>query len=208
MTISTASTAAIAALEAAINRALDMDQTTAERLGQLENDVFHIRCEMPEIDLYILPGQGYLKLLGNFEGVWTVQVCGPASEFVRVFTASDKGVALINGGLNIRGDSAALQKLQDALSGLEVDWESHLATVIGDIPAHQLGRVLRGSIHWGGKARSSLLRQAEEFIHEEARFAPSRSEVEDFDNRIKKLDSGAMRLRRKLRQLERRFGET
>jgi ubiquinone biosynthesis protein UbiJ len=45
------------------------------------------------------------------------------------------------------------------------------------------------------------LRQLEEFIHEEARLAPSRLEVEDFYQDVQQLNQRVDRLQARIRQL-------
>ena len=52
----------------------------------------------------------------------------------------------------------------------------------------------RGLFSWSRQAGDSVLRQLEEFIHEEARLAPPRAEVEDFYDDIDKLGQRVDRL--------------
>ena len=98
--------------------------------------------------------------------------------------------------------------MRKIISALDIDWEAPLVDVLGDVAGHQLAQLLRGAYGWGRQASSSLGRQLEEFIHEEARLSPPRLELEDFYRdvqqlglQVDRLESRARRLRKRLQQL-------
>jgi ubiquinone biosynthesis protein UbiJ len=202
---STLNAAALAALERAINAALGMDTATREQVARLAGKVFCIDCTVPAVRVYVAPGSGELRLYGHHEGEVSCTVSGAASDFVTLLGADDKPSALVNGNLRISGDSAPLLELEKSLARLELDWEQRLALLVGDVAAHQLGRAVRGSARWGRTARDSLLRHVEEFIHEEARLAPPRLEVEDFFADLRATAQRAERLEAGLRRIGRRI---
>lgn len=203
---STLNAAALATLERAINTALQLDPATHAQVAALDGKIFLIQCTAPELCMHIFPTVDGVLLKGTHEGHVSCAVSGPASEFVILLGARDKASALVNGGLRITGDSAPLLALERALSKLDLDWEARLAVLIGDIPAHQIGRAVRGSARWGRSARETLLRQVEEFVHEEARLAPPRLEVEDFFSDLRKLEQDSERLEARMRRISRRIG--
>jgi ubiquinone biosynthesis accessory factor UbiJ len=211
---STLQAAALAGLERAINAALDMDPATREKIGALAGEVFALQCSVPELQVYVVPAASEVNLYSHFEDTPSCTVSGAASDFVALLGAADKASALVNGNLRIKGDSAPLLALEKALSGLDIDWEQRLALVLGNAPAHQFGRAVRGSARWGRETHNTLLRHVEEFIHEEGRLAPPRLEVEDFFDdlrglaqRTERLEAGMRRLSRKLETLASRRSE-
>lgn len=202
-------TAALAALEAALNRALQLAPATAAELAQLQDSLFALHCTSPAVDLYLQPGEDSIRLMGIYEGPVTTSVRGQASDFAELATAEDPAAALINGSLELHGDSAPLIALQKALAGLDMDWEAPLVDSLGDVAGHQVAQVLRAAIGWGSQASSSLTRQLDEFIHEEARLTPPKLELEDFyrdvqqlEQRVERLQSRTQRLRRRVQQLQ------
>jgi ubiquinone biosynthesis protein UbiJ len=202
---STLNATALAALERAINGALEMDGLTAARIAGFEGKVFGIHCSVPVLDVFVVPGSGGIRLLGHYEGRTDCSVSGAASDFVALLSAPDKASALVNGALRIAGDSAPLLELQKALGALDLDWEQRLGVLLGDIPAHQIGRAVRGSLRWGRASHDALLRHVEEFIHEEARLAPPRLEVEDFFHDLRILAQDTDRLQASARRVARRI---
>jgi ubiquinone biosynthesis protein UbiJ len=202
-------TAALAGLETAINGALELAPEGKSDLGRLEGRVFALHCTAPPLDFYLRTGADGISLMGVYEGDVTTSVRGLASDFAELATANDPAAALINGKLEIGGDSAPLIELQRILSSLDVDWEAPLVELFGDVAGHQLAQLLRGGVSWGRQASGSLLRQLDEYVHEEARLTPPRLELEDFYRevqelamRTERLQSRAARLRKRIQRLQ------
>jgi ubiquinone biosynthesis accessory factor UbiJ len=201
-------TAALAALETAVNRALALSAGSADALAPLEGCVFALHCTSPTVDVYLEPESTGIRLMGIYDGPVTTSIRGEASDFTELATSNDPAATLINGNLELVGDSAPLIELQKTLSHLDVDWEAPLVDTLGDVAGHQVAELLRGTFRWGKQAGDSLSRQLEEFIHEEARLSPPRLELEDFYRdvqelgmRVERLQSRARRLRKKLLQM-------
>jgi ubiquinone biosynthesis accessory factor UbiJ len=201
-------TAALAALEAALNRALTLSPHSGAELARLEDCVFALHCTAPRLDIYLHPGAQGMRLTGVHQGPVTTSIKGEAAEFTELATSSDPTATLINGGLELEGDSAPLLELQHILATLDMDWEAPLVDTLGDVAGHQLAQIVRHAFAWGKQASASLARQLEEFIHEEARLSPPRLEVEDFYGdlrelglRVDRLQSRTERLRQRLQKL-------
>lgn len=203
----TVHTAALAALEAALNRALSLSPGSADSLAALEDCVFALHCTAPKVDFYLQPQGDQMRLMGLYDGPVTTSIRGEASDFTELAASKDPAATLINGRLELVGDSAPLIELQRALSQLDIDWEAPLVNTLGDVAGHQLAELLRGAFSWGKQASAGLSRQLDEFIHEEARLSPPKLELEDFYRdiqdlglRVERLESRARRLRKKLRE--------
>lgn len=205
----TVHTAALAALEATLNRALELAPGSRQELERLSECVFALHCTAPVVDVYLQPSAQGIRLMGIHDGEVTTSVRGEASDFTELATSKDPTATLINGKLELQGDSAPLIELQQILANLDPDWEAPLVNTLGDVTGHQLAQMLRGAFSWGRQASDSLGRQLDEFIHEEARLSPPRLELEDFYQdvrdlglRVERLQSRTERLRKRLRALQ------
>ena len=201
-------TAVLAAVERGLNRALELAPEAASELEPLEESVFALHCTAPAMDVYLMPEDGQIRLMGIYDGPVTTSVRGSASDFAEVVTSKDPAATLINGQLELEGDSGSLLQLRQIVADLDMDWEAPLVAVMGDVAGHQFAQMLRATYGWGRQASTSLTRQLEEFIHEEARLSPPRLELEDFYRdiqalgmRVERLQSRADRLRRRLQKL-------
>ena len=198
-------TAALAGLEGAMNRALQLAPQGRADLAELEGCVFKLQCTAPELDLFLEPGGRGIRLMGIYEGDVTTTVRGVASDFTELATSEDPAASLINGKLAVEGDSAPLLELQQILGKLELDWEAPLVEALGDVAGHQIAQIIRAVFSWGKQASTSLLRQLDEFIHEEAQLTPPRLELEDFYRDIQKLTLRTERLQSRTDRLRKRL---
>lgn len=196
----------MAALEAVINRALSLSPDGQQELAKLAGCVFGVHCTAPTMDAYIQPNaKGRIRLMGTYEGNITTRVTGSASDFTELASSEDPTATLINGSLELDGDSAPLIELQKLISALDVDWEAPLVEVLGDVAGHQLAKVLRGVHSWSRQASDGLMRQLQEFIHEEAKLCPPRLELEDFYSDIAQLTRQVERLQSRISRLRKRI---
>lgn len=198
-------TAGLAALETALNRALALSPQSSAELARLQDCVFALHCTSPELNLFLHTGEQGIRLAGMHEGPVTTSVRGEASDFTELATASDATATLINGRLELEGDSAPLIELQKILGHLDIDWEAPLVEHLGDVAGHQIAQVIRHAFSWGKQASRSLARQLGEFIHEEARLCPPRLELEDFYGDVRELGLRVDRLESRTERLLQRL---
>jgi ubiquinone biosynthesis protein UbiJ len=120
---------------------------------------------------------------------------GPAPESV-----------LQRGDVLIEGDAELAQKFRELARLLRPDLEEELSLVVGDVPAHQLGRLARLALGFGQRAaRTTLMNLAEYLGHERADLVP-RNEGEQFLSGVERLREGVDRLEARLKLLARRRG--
>jgi ubiquinone biosynthesis protein UbiJ len=87
---------------------------------------------------------------------------------------------LQRGDVRIEGDAELAQKFRELALLLRPDLEDELSGVVGDVPAHQLGRLARAAFGWTRKAASTTVRNAAEYFAHERRDLVPRSEAEQF----------------------------
>lgn len=193
--------AGLAALEAVINRALALDPATRLRLGELSGHVFLLHCTRPELGIYLIPDPDGVRLCGTWEEAADTTLRGSATEFSRLLLADDPANALINGQLELHGDTQALIELQTIAHQLDIDWEAPLANLFGDVVGHQLGRGIRSGLRFGRQALTGLRRQFDEYLLEESELVAPRWQVERFFRDVDQLAMRTERLEARLRKL-------
>jgi ubiquinone biosynthesis protein UbiJ len=119
-----------------------------------------------------------------------LQLAGPAPEDV-----------LRSGAVMIRGDTEIARKYRELAALLMPDPEEELSLVIGDVPAHQLGRLARGAFTWSRHAAATALQNIGEYLgHERADLVP-RAEGEQFMAEAERLREDVDRLEARINQL-------
>lgn len=197
--------AALAAAELAINQALRLDPLTCKALAELDDRIFAIRISDLDLELFIQIRASGIVLLSHFDGQVTTRISGPIKAYSQVLTSEDKASALINSELKLKGNSAPLIRLQEILADLDLDWEAHMAALIGDVPAHLLGQTARQLSKLGSRVRQAFLRHLEEYIHEEGRLSPGQLEVEQFYRDIHRLNVDTDRVAARIDKLKARI---
>ncbi len=199
------SSAALARLEDVVNRALQLDPSSGAKLAQLDGERFSLELLEPNLSLGLAVNGQQLKLILGAVSKPSTALRGRWSEFAAVATARDPAAALINGDIQVSGDTAPLLALRKLLAELQLDWEQPLAEAFGDIAAHQIGRGLRAGHKWLQHTGKNLRRQLGDFLLEESRLLPHPLQAEALYRDIDELSARSERLEAKLRRLQQRL---
>lgn len=106
------------------------------------------------------------------------------------------------GDVTIRGDAELAQKFRELAMLLKPDVEEELSKLIGDSPAHQALRLVRGIAGFGRRAASTSVRNVAEYLAHESRDLVPRAEAEDFYRGVERLREDLDRLDARTRLLE------
>lgn len=197
--------AALAGLENVINRALQLDPSSASKLAALENNAFALELTEPDLAMSINIASGQLHLSHGVIEQATTTLKGHWGEFAKIASAADPAAALINGNVVITGDTAPILELRRLLSELDIDWEQPLADAFGDVAAHQIGSGLRAGQRWIRSASKNLRRQLEDFLLEESQLVPHPYQTENFYTELEDVSARTERLEAKVRRLQQRL---
>ena len=190
------------ALELLVNQALKLDPATREQMLRLSGKSIGIECTEPALEIVILIHNDAIELQAFSGQKATSHLTGNLAAFSELLTAEDKVAALINGNLRLQGDSQLLMELQKILQNLDLDWEFQLAKLIGDLPAHWLGKLSRDTLGWLKATQPVFMRHLQEFIVEEAQLSPTRQEIEQFINAVQDTVQSVERLEAKITRLK------
>jgi len=113
---------------------------------------------------------------------------------------------LQRGHVAISGDAEIAEKFRELLELLRPDFEEELSLITGDVPAHQLARLMRASASWGTQAAGTALRNLAEYLAHESADLVSRNEGEQFLRGVDALREGVDRAQARLERLEQPAG--
>ncbi len=201
------SAAITATLEAAINRYLALDPDTLIRLRELQGRVIAVQWRNTQQTLYFLPHDRGLQLLAHFEGVPDTLLTGNPLALAELGLGQDKSRTLFSGEVTIQGDTETGQRFQAILEAMDIDWEEHLSHILGDVAAHQLGRLSRRGLAQARQTGHTLQLNLSEYLQEEARLLPTRIEAENFSADMDRLRMDADRLTARVTRLQSRLAE-
>lgn len=193
--------AALAALEAGINRYMALDPEGAGRLSALHGRVIVIEVIGFGTRIFVIPGTNGIQLYGDYAGEPDCTLRGTPMALARMGTSQQKEDQLFSGEVQIEGDTHLAQAFGDFAGGLEVDWEEQLSRLLGDALAHQVGSRVRAAGRWGRRTGDILAEDVKEYLQEEARLLPGRYEIQAFLDEVDQLRDGVERLAARVARL-------
>lgn len=194
-------------IERAVNALIKLDPDVMAELSGLHGKVVRIELDGLPIALNLAPGEdGRLQVLDELEHGPDATLAGSPFDLLKA-RDSEKGVAqLFAGRVRLDGDNAVAQRFSRALGRLDIDWEEQLAQLIGDIPAHEIGRAARKAKEQGERLQSRGSETLSDYLTEETRLLPHRFEVEAFLGDIDTLRDDTDRLEARIARLENKGG--
>lgn len=124
---------------------------------------------------------------------------GPMS--LMALAGSSPEAVLQRGDVEIRGEAELAAKFRELGRLLRPDLEEELSIAIGDVPAHQVGRLARAALGWTQQAASTTVRNAAEYLAHEKRDLVPRAEGEQFLQGVDSLREDVDRLEARLQLL-------
>jgi len=106
------------------------------------------------------------------------------------------------GDVTISGDAELAARFQELLQLLRPDLEGMLARVIGDVPAHGAGRLLRRLLDYGRSSLDTQLMNAGEYLAHERRMLVPRAEAAQFLHEVDALREQTDRIAARVAVLE------
>lgn len=195
----TLKTAALAALETVIARALQYDPGTRFALGRLHGQVLAVQLTQPKLLMYVHPEPDRLRLSGYYEGEVTTHLRGSLPAMIKLATANSSSFA--GSGVEVFGNTGLLVELQGLLKQLDIDWEAAISQFAGDIAGPQIARGIRQILGYSIRQGKSASRLGAEYLTEELQILPSRRELELFYDDVDQLRLYTDRLEARLQRL-------
>lgn len=190
-------------IEDAGNRLLRLDPETLKRLGALDGRVVCIEFRDLGRKLYLAPSEGGFRMSAESAQAPSVTLRGDLLTFARLGLDAERRGPL-PGELEIQGDVALGQAMQNILRDIDLDWEEPLARLFGDPAGHALAQGLRAMYGWHVQAFKTVSANAAEYLQHEARVLPVRLEVDEFLNAVDRLRNDVERLAARVQRLQNR----
>jgi ubiquinone biosynthesis accessory factor UbiJ len=197
-----------AILESAGNRLLRLDPETLRRLGALQGKIVRLEVISPLpagslINIYLSPSEAGLRTLSGYSGKPDVSLRGTPVAFAKLgFSKNTDTDTFFSREVTIEGDVELGQHLKRILDEMEIDWEEQASHVIGDVLAHQFGNLARGAKAWGLDAADTIKQNLTEYLLEESRLLPKRTQVEKFLAAVDTLRADSDRLMQRVQRLQ------
>lgn len=183
------------ALEAALNRALALDEDTRAALGPLDGNRVALRIESPPLALQV-------KVEGERLAVGPVESGGEPDLSVRStlggllsqlpFLRNDNAPPV--GKLRIEGDAELARRLQKLAANFDPDWQRPFAAVFGDVLGVQVANAFAGALKQARVLAGNGAGTFAEYVTEESRDVVPKAELNAFHDDVDALRDDVERL--------------
>ena len=188
--------------EALLNRGIDGSSEAARLCRELDGRSLQLDLEGLPLAVRLVARDGRLGVGLAEDEPADCHIGGLPISMLRLAVTGDQQ-ALRAGTLKLSGDPALARDFQRLLDLARPDWEEELAQRVGDVPAHQLGNLVRGGLDWVRRAADTLTRDAGEYLKEESRDLPTRYEVDRFLDEVDRAAADLERAEARVARLER-----
>jgi ubiquinone biosynthesis accessory factor UbiJ len=189
-------------IENVLNRGLPRSPRARELCKELQGH--RVAVEVSGFTRFVVESDGQtLKVVRDPSLPAEAEIAG--GPFSLLSLASDSPEAVLQrGDVTIRGDVDLAQKFRELALLVRPDLEEELSKVIGDLPAHQIGRFARAAFEWTRNATSTTVRNAAEYFAHERADLVSRAEGDQLLKGIDTLRENVDRIEARIELLARK----
>lgn len=188
-------------LETAINRCLRLDPEASDALASVQGTVVLLKVSGTGYEFLLRLGGGGVEVLPLASESPDITLIGSPFALERLMTALGDSEDPFSSGVSISGDVAMAQRLKSIVNRLHIDWEEQLSHVVGDIAAHEVGNVARTIAAWGRRTQQTLFQDVGEYLCEEIRLVPARTELDAYLSAVDVLRDDVERLDKRIERL-------
>lgn len=195
----------LAPLESVLNRNITASSAARALCRRLDTKVLALHVDGLPLSIYFKSNGEQMSLDTQHEGTPSATLSGTPMALLRM--AGPRPETAVQGGaVHIHGDAEVAQTFSELLKQARPDLEEELSRVIGDVAAHHVGNAARSALGFARRAASTFAQNVSEYLQEEGRDAPSRTEADEFITGVDKLRDDADRFEARLALLERKRG--
>jgi ubiquinone biosynthesis protein UbiJ len=192
------------AFSAVVNHLLVREPWALERVKPYAGKCVKLTCGPVPIALVVQPGGLFAATSEGEAGRFDVTIAVPLDALPAFLQG---GQAAVMKHVRIEGDAEFATTLAKLAENLRWDPEEDLARVIGDAPAHRVGRIARTVQEQAQRTGRNLLDTVAEYLLDERPQLVRNSALDGFNAELSATRDALARLEKRIERLERRQPE-
>ncbi len=189
-------------LESILNRNIAASARARGLLAQVSGRSLELRLFATPLKLRFAAGDGRVTITTGGESPADAVIEGTPFAFARLAIAEPMQ-SIRSGGAQVSGDAEIAQGFQQLFAAAQPDFEEELSRLTGDVAAHHLANLARGARDFMRRAGGTLAQDFAEYLTEESRDVPTRTEADEFLAGVDRLREATDRLAARLAAVER-----
>ncbi len=190
-------------LETAINRLLDLDENTPERLERLEGRMLQLDIEGIGITLFFAFNGQHVEVGTKSEHEPDTVISGSPYALFSMAVPDEIGKwGTPESRVTITGDANLARDLERLFSRLDPDWEGRLSQIFGDVWGHQVAAGLRAGAEQARESAESAGDMISEYLQRGQGPLLRPEEIEGFARDVDDTRAAVERLETRIRRME------
>src|SRR3990167_799932 len=197
----------LTSIEKALNTYLQTDPRSSKRLAKLAGRSVGIEL-MPFRLSFICsfhPGNVSVKLDEGEQPC--ARIKGTPLQLCCMLLYKERRQQFFTDDVSMEGDAEVTELVLHLFEHVHIDWEEHASQLIGDVPAHQLGKFVKSVRGWLENSTSSFSQDMNDYLHEEKAWFPQREELHEFFSSVDTIRMDIDRLEARLTHLQSLFNK-
>jgi len=185
-------------LETGFNKLHHLDSSAKQKRKALDGTIIGVLLKEINKPLYFVISHQQIDLLSRYDGEPDCFIRLNVLALVELQDNHQLTKLIKTGQLEVDGDIKIVQQFALLLTEMDIDWEEHLATKVGDLLAHKI-------VYLAKQARKTFIKQGDraqkqiaEIITEELKLAPGPLEVAHFCDQVSDIEKQFAALEKKL----------
>lgn len=178
----------------------------AQKIAAFEGKVIAIDIQGIEKTYFLFPQALHesecIKISDQYDEVPDTVLKGTPAALFKMGLATDVAPMMLKGEVEINGDVRLGREFKKLLAEMDIDWEENLASLVGDVPAHQLTQVAKAFASWADKTKDAIAANVSEYLQEESRDVVTGTELEIFYEDVDVLRNDVDRLQARVKALK------
>ena len=190
-------------LEVAINRILNLDETTPERLKRLEDRLLQLDLEGVGISLFFsfTSDRVGVDIDSEYEPDTTISG-SPIALFAMAVPEGAGNWGTPDSRVTITGDATLARDLEKLFSRLDPDWEATLSRLFGDVLGHQFAAGIRSGAEQVKEAAENAGEMISEFLQRAEGPLVQAPDIQAFSDAVDETRDAVDRLEARLRLMQ------
>lgn len=181
-------------LEAALNRAVALDDETRERLGGLDGRRIGIELRGTPLALAISVDGSRLRVGPHWQAASDLNLRAAPGSLLAFALRRGDDAPLAPGKVEVSGDAELARRVEKLLRGFRPDIEEAFAKTFGDVIGVPLAGALQGAFAWSRESAEALVRDSAEFLRDDSRDLVAAAEMDLFLDAVDALRERVDRL--------------
>lgn len=192
----------LSALEANLNRNIAASSAARALRARLSGKSLRLQLTGLPMEFHVSSDGERIKLSNDAAASADATLSG--SPLGLLSLAQQHATSTSGSSVRIEGDAEVAQKFSELLKQAKPDIEEELSRIIGDVAAHQIGNTVRSLLGFGRRVGDTLLQNVGEYLSEEGRDVPSKTEADEFNHDVDVLRDDVERFEARLNALARK----